>query len=64
MQSVFYLVEILSRNRDLQVVDSIKLHLQAKVGIQQAVGSTGYHFGSNRVNGQGCPHSAPVQLNT
>lgn len=57
-----YLVEVFSRHSDLQVMNSIKLHLQTKGGVQQAVWATCDHFGSGTLDGDWGSNSTPVQL--
>lgn len=57
-----YLVEVFSRYGDFQVMDSIKLHLEAKVCVQKEVGSAGYHLGSRCIYGEWGPHTPPIQL--
>lgn len=57
-----YLVEVFSRNCDLQVMDSIKLYPQTKGCVQQTVGSTGYHLGFGLVNGNWGSHPPSIQL--
>lgn len=57
-----YLVEVFSRNSDLQVMDSIKLHLHAKGGVQQTVRSAGYYLGASLVNGNRNAHPPSIQL--
>lgn len=43
-------------------MDSIKLHLQTKVSVQQIVRSTAYHLGSSQVNGNWCSHPPFIHL--
>lgn len=57
-----YLVKVFSRNCDFQVMDSIKLYLQAKGCVQQTVGSTGYHLGFVLVNGNWGSHPPSIHL--
>lgn len=57
-----HLVEVFSTHGDLQVMNSIKLHLQTKLCVEQTVRSARYYFGSDRIDGQRRSHSASIQL--
>ncbi len=57
-----YLVEVGSRNSDLQVMDSVKLDLQTEVCDQKNVGAAADHLGSSRVNGNWSSHSPFIEL--